>query len=185
MTEMLKNRKAFWFWMVLIVLMIVLIYRGSAMPYSQQDIQPFLKAHFQWTSETFPHIHFDYGGQLVTSDDPYAFFEFVVRKASHVFEYALLTFMLINLFMTTVAPRILCYLCGPAVALCYSMFDEWHQTFIPGRTGHLIDAFTFDLSGMIVAMILVFLLDVYVRLLYTGSDHPRHARIMSEAGEQR
>lgn len=172
---MLKNRKAFWVWMVLIVLMIGIIYKGSSMPYFQQDIQPFLKAHFQWTSETFPHVNFNYGGQLITSNDPYALFEFVVRKASHVFEYALLTFMIINLFMTTVIPRLLCYLCGPAVALCYSIFDEWHQTFIAGRTGHLIDVLTFDLAGMVAAMILVFLLDLYVHFLYTGSNHKRHA----------
>lgn len=180
---MLKNKKAFWIWMLLSLLIIIMIFRGSAMPYSQQDIQPFLRAHFQWTSETFPHISFNYGGQQITSADPYAFFEFAVRKASHVMEYMLLTFMLINMFMTTMLPRFFCYLFGPGVALCYSFFDEYHQTFIAGRTGHLIDSLTFDLGGMVLAMILVFLLDVYFNLLYTGSGHrrssarprPRHA----------
>lgn len=176
---MLKNRKAFWFWMVLIILVVAMIYRGSSMPYSQQDIQPFLKAHFQWTSETFPHIAFNYGGERVTSSDPYAFFEFVVRKTSHVMEYALLTFMLINLLMTTVMPRLLSYLCGPAIAIIYAMFDEWHQTFIPGRTGHLIDTFTFDLSGMVMAMMIVFLLDLYYRLFYTGRNEQSYAHIKS------
>ncbi|WP_010632636.1 VanZ family protein [Sporolactobacillus vineae] len=180
---MLKNKKAFWIWMVLSLFIIAMIYRGSAMPYSQQDIQPFLRAHFQWTSETFPHISFNYSGEQITSADPYAFFEFAVRKASHVMEYMLLTFMLINMFMTTILPRFFCYLFGPGAALCYSFFDEYHQTFIAGRTGHLIDSLTFDLSGMILAMILVFLLDLYFKLLYTGSGHhhsssrprPRHA----------
>ncbi|MFX3617857.1 MAG: VanZ family protein [Sporolactobacillus sp.] len=167
---MLKNKRAFWFWTIMALLVIGMIYKGSATPYSQQDIQPFLKAHFQWTSETFPHITFNYGGELVTSNDPYAFFEFVVRKVSHVTEYCLLTFMLINLFMTTVLPRGLCYLCGPGIAMSYAIFDEWHQTFVSGRTGHLIDAFTFDLSGMIAAMILIFLLDIYFRFFYTSSN---------------
>ncbi|BBN98190.1 VanZ family protein [Sporolactobacillus terrae] len=170
---MLKNRKAFFFWLVLILVIIGLIYKGSSTPYAEQDLQPFLKAHFQWTAETFPHVDFYYSGQHVTSDDPYALFEFVFRKASHVAEYCLLTFMLINLFMTTVMPRLLCYLCGPAISLCYAMFDEWHQTFVPGRTGHLIDTFTFDLSGMVLAMVIVFLLDVYYYLFYTGSHQPQ------------
>lgn len=176
---MLKNRKAFWIWTVLVFLTIACIYKMSSMPYSQQDIQPFLKAHFQWTSETFPHIDFMYDGVLVTSNDPYAFFEFVVRKSSHVIEYGLLTFMLINMLMTTVMPRLLCYLCGPSLALCYAMFDEWHQTYIPGRTGHFIDAFTFDLSGMVGSMILVLLLDIYFHLLYTSSHDTSRTQMES------
>ncbi|MDN3956568.1 VanZ family protein [Sporolactobacillus laevolacticus] len=173
---MLKNPKAFCFWLVLIFFIGFMIYRGSSMPYSEQNMQPFLKAHFQWTSETFPHVNFNYGGEQITSDQPYALFEFVFRKASHVTEYCLLTFMIINLFMTTVMPRLLCYFCGPALAMCYAMFDEWHQTFVPGRTGHLIDAFTFDLSGMILAMVIVFLLDLYYYLFYTGSHHAPRMR---------
>ncbi|RYM05868.1 hypothetical protein EWH99_04365 [Sporolactobacillus sp. THM7-7] len=167
---MLRNRKAFWIWVALIVLMVAMIYRGSAMPYSEQDLKPFLQAHFTWTPETLPHIDFMYDGELITSQDPYAFVEFVIRKASHVFEYFVLTFMLINLFMTTVLPRLLSYLCGPAVALNYAMFDEWHQTFIPGRTGHLVDAFTFDLAGMVTAVAVIMLLDLYYRWLYTGGS---------------
>ncbi|RYL93708.1 VanZ family protein [Sporolactobacillus sp. Y61] len=174
---MLKNRRAFLFWLILSALIIASIYRGSSMPYSEQNLQPFLKAHFEWTAETFPHIDFMYDGVLVTTNNPYAFFEFAVRKASHVAEYALLTFMLINMLMTTVMPRLLSYLCGPAVALCYAMFDEWHQTFIPGRTGHFVDAFTFDLAGMVLAMIAVFLLDIYFRLLYTGSGYQRNPHL--------
>ncbi|CAM3263858.1 VanZ family protein [Sporolactobacillus spathodeae] len=177
---MLRNKRAFWFWTIMIVGMLAIIYKGSATPYSQQDIQPFLKAHLLWTSETFPHISFNYGGEWITSTDPYAFFEFVVRKASHISEYFLLTFMLINLFMTTVMPRGLCYLSGPAIAFCYAVFDEWHQTFVAGRTGHLIDACTFDLTGMILAMLVIFLLDVYYRFFYTSSkpDFYAHDRAM-------
>lgn len=176
---MLSHRKAFWFWMVLIVLVAGMIYMGSSMSYAQQDIQPFLKAHFQWNSETFPNITFNYGGKLITSNDPYAFFEFLVRKAGHVSEYTLLTFMLINLFFTTAMPRILSYLCGPAIALIYAMSDEWHQTFISGRTGHLIDVLTFDLAGIMTALMLVLFLDLYYHLLYTGSRAASHVHVES------
>ncbi|RYL95839.1 hypothetical protein EWI07_01285 [Sporolactobacillus sp. THM7-4] len=167
---MLRNRRAFWVWVVLIVAMVVLIFRGSAMPYSEQNLQPFLKEHFIWTPETFPHVDFNYDGERITSDKPYALFEFVVRKASHVTEYFLLTFMLINLFLTTALPRVLAYFSGLALALSYSLFDEWHQTFVPGRTGHLIDSFSFDLSGMIAAIIVIFLLNIYYHWMYTGNQ---------------
>ncbi|MFT9426751.1 MAG: VanZ family protein [Sporolactobacillus sp.] len=167
---MLRNKRAFWFWVIMIILVIGMIYKGSATPYAQQDIKPFLRAHFVWTAETFPNISFNYGGEWVSSAQPYAFFEFVVRKASHVSEYFLLTFMMINLFMTTVMSRGLCYLSGSGLAFIYALFDEWHQKFVPGRTGHLIDACTFDLSGMILAMIAIFLLDIYFLFFYTSSQ---------------
>lgn len=167
---MLKNRRAFWIWLLLIVLTALMIFRGSSMPYEEQNIQPFLRAHFEWTSETFPHIDFMYDGDRVTTQDPYAFFEFVIRKTSHVIEYFLLTFMLLNLFLSTVMPRLLSYLCGPAVAINYAMFDEWHQTFVPGRNGHFVDAFTFDLAGMILAVLLLLSLDIYYLWFYTETS---------------
>ncbi|MCI1883129.1 MAG: VanZ family protein [Sporolactobacillus sp.] len=172
---LLKNRRAFWIWLVMILIMIGMIFKASATPYAKQDMQPFLQAHFQWTSETFPHVAFVYDGQFVTSRNPYEFFEFVIRKFCHVVEFTGLTFVFINFLMTTVMPRLLCYVCGPCLSMIYALFDEWHQTFVPGRTGHFIDAFSFDLAGMIIGTFIVFLLDLYVQFLYTGSRRQQSA----------
>lgn len=155
---MLRNRRAFVIWLFLICFVAGVIFQASNTPYQQQDIQPFLRAHFQWTANTFPHISFMYGGEMISTLDPYAFAEFVLRKLSHVTEYALFAFLLTNLMLTTTLKRNLSYLLGFILSIGYAGLDEWHQTFIPGRTGHAIDVFTFDTAGILLALALTFFL---------------------------
>jgi VanZ family protein len=81
------------------------------------------------------------------------------RKLAHVTEYAVLGFLLSRSlgsqarFRSHIHMAALCI----AVAAAYSLTDELHQSFVPGRGPSLIDC-GIDVSGAVIAMILLYVL---------------------------
>lgn len=74
---------------------------------------------------------------------------FLIRKAAHVSEYAVLAWLAWRVFLTvrrpTGAPQPLrAALLAWGLSVMYAVSDEWHQTFVPTRVGTpwdvLIDA---------------------------------------------
>lgn len=163
---MLKNRIAFIFWLILIVIFMFVIFHSSNMPYQQQNIQPFLREHLTLSKDSLPHITFRYDQSLVTSEMPYDFIEFWIRKLGHITEYAVLSFLLLSLLLVTGLSRMAVYLIGFLFPLFYSMTDEWHQSFVPDRTGHLIDVYTFDCFGIVLGMIVATVLNTLINRLW-------------------
>ena len=76
-------------------------------------------------------------------------YDFLLRKAAHVTEYFVLTFLLWRAFKGSFAispARLLCY---PALlSFLYAVSDEVHQSFVPGRSCSLEDVFI-DAVGII------------------------------------
>jgi VanZ family protein len=150
---MIKDKFGFLAWIVVIGIVVVVTYKQSATPYQQQDIKPFLREHIKLTADSLPHVAFIYDGETVTTRRPYDFVEFWIRKFGHVLEYAIITACLLRLLSTLAVARKWVYGISFLVALSYAALDEWHQTFVPGRTGHAIDVFTFDLFGILLALL--------------------------------
>ena len=65
--------------------------------------------------------------------------DFTLRKIAHILEYAILTFLLIRAFHPTADQHQKILVLAIIIALLYSISDEYHQTFILGRSGKLID----------------------------------------------
>lgn len=158
---MVKNRTRFLLFLVLSVLWMIVIYSKSAQPYQQQDIKPFLAAKISADTlqAILPDIEFYYDGELVTYTKPYNMLEFFIRKGGHVTEY----FILAALFWGTLRATHLrtgrAFLLAFVLAVLYAATDEYHQTFIPGRTGHAIDI-AVDASGAMLALLLLLLLQI-------------------------
>jgi|SRR5215218_733669 len=89
------------------------------------------------------------------SDDPHkGLFVFLMRKATHFSEYFLLT----GLWWWALARRIgpkRALLAAPSIAIAYAMTDEWHQTFVHGRTGAPRDVLI-DSAGALTATWLIY-----------------------------
>jgi VanZ family protein len=133
----------------------LLIYLKSNEPYHAQDIKPFLA---NWIPQSFldrwlPHMEFYYSGALLTWKEPYILLEFIFRKSAHVMEYAILTILWISTLYLTVFKRYRLLISGIMVVL-YAASDEWHQSFIVGRTGHAIDVVV-DSLGMLIIILLM------------------------------
>jgi VanZ family protein len=81
------------------------------------------------------------GGHLPTA-------EIIVRKLGHVTGYFVLTLLLVRaLRRSGVVPAVPV---AAAVALVYAASDEWHQSFVPGRTATPRDV-GIDAVGMALA----------------------------------
>ncbi len=79
--------------------------------------------------------------------------DFSLRKIAHVLEYAILTFLLIRAFGIKNKYGITVSI---IIALLYAVSDEYHQTFILGRNGKLIDI-GIDSIGILLTSLLCYI----------------------------
>lgn len=90
-------------------------------------------------------------------------FDRTFRKYAHVAEFLALA-AAVSLFLLTF-PRLKWYFAGGiALLFCflYAMSDEWHQTFVKGRTGSWTDVGT-DMIGVAIGCLLVVGIWLFVR----------------------
>ena len=106
----------------------------------------------------YPIFHFLFGL------DPVRFvpWHFLIRKTGHVIGYAVLSILLFRAWRVTVAvknnPRwsIVWARIALAMTALVGGLDEWHQTFLPSRTGTIHDV-VLDTTAGLAAQILLFL----------------------------
>ena len=92
------------------------------------------------------------------------FTDFFVRKLAHFFEFMLLGFFSAFAFYITF-DDIKKILFGIAFSLLYSVSDEIHQIFVPGRACQLRDVLI-DFSGIIVGTAIMFLLNLLFKKIW-------------------
>ncbi|GER67486.1 hypothetical protein BpJC7_00160 [Weizmannia acidilactici] len=139
---------------VLSILFMAVMFAFSNQPYKEQDMRPELEKLIHLNAGSLPKVEFYYGGALVTSTLPYDFIEFWIRKACHVMEYMVLTLLVLFTLRMASVPTRYAVPAGFLASFIYANLDEWHQTFISGRTGHFIDVVTFDSFGILAGICL-------------------------------
>jgi len=132
------------------------IFLKSAQTYQQQSLRLQLT---QWLADVnlpgiVPHWEFSYDHDLVSWQDPIGFIEFFIRKAGHVSEYAVLALLWSLALLAKRIKAVIALLTSSIISVLYACTDEWHQTFVPDRTGHAIDV-AIDAIGVAVAIIIV------------------------------
>ena len=87
------------------------------------------------------------------SEESLAYVHFLVRKAAHFSEYALLALLAARAFRTSQKERLrrLWWLAAFALVACVALVDEYHQSFLPSRTGTIYDSLL-DMTGGAVAL---------------------------------
>lgn len=140
-------------WFILTIAWMAFIFMKSAEPYSVQDVKPALGSVVseEQLLRYIPRWEFYYDGSLVSWREPYHFVEFFIRKGGHVAEFALLTVLLILTLSARVRSKGLVAAGSGLIAVLYACSDEWHQTFVPGRTGHLADV-AVDSIGVVLVL---------------------------------
>ena len=78
------------------------------------------------------------------------------RKAAHFTEYAILAFLAARAFRTSPRPALAkrWFLASLALVVAYALLDEYHQSFVPSRTGSIYDSII-DISGGLTALLLI------------------------------
>src|SRR5215213_5743125 len=77
------------------------------------------------------------------SEERIALAHFIVRKAAHFTEYAILALLAARAFIGSTHPSLRRRWLTSALVLVvlYALSDEFHQTFVPSRTGSIYDSF--------------------------------------------
>lgn len=78
---------------------------------------------------------------------------FIVRKAAHMTEYALLAILLSIHFYTINVSKIKYFVYNIGICVLYATSDEFHQLFVEGRSGQLSDVFIDTIGIMIGTLI--------------------------------
>lgn len=107
----------------------------------------------------YPVLHFLFGV------DPVSFptWHFLLRKSGHVFGYGMLSWLLFRALRVTALSTqdpswsMVWSLLAVAGTAFVASLDEWHQSFLPSRTGTIRDVLL-DTTAAVVIQILVFLL---------------------------
>ena len=74
---------------------------------------------------------------------------FIVRKCAHVSEFFILGILVINLISKYNVKY--SYLISFIVCVLYASSDEFHQLFVPGRSGQVTDIFI-DMIGVVLGL---------------------------------
>ena len=87
------------------------------------------------------------------SEPSLAYAHFLVRKAAHFSEYALLALLAARAFRTSHREKLrrLWWLAAFALVACVALVDEYHQSFLPSRTGTIYDSLL-DMAGGATAL---------------------------------
>jgi VanZ family protein len=90
------------------------------------------------------------------SEEGLNFAHFIVRKLAHLTEYAILSLLAARAFTTSSYQPLqrLWFLFSLLLVILYALSDEFHQSFVPTRTGSIYDSLI-DITGGIIALSLL------------------------------
>ncbi len=105
-----------------------------------------------------------------TSAETLVLIHVCVRKTAHFVEYGLLGFLGARAFVSSSAERLRTHWFGWSLLLVcsYAFLDEYHQSFVPNRTGSIIDILI-DIVGGLAALL------IYLRCCRRGVRQERCA----------
>ncbi|WP_442601414.1 VanZ family protein [Paenibacillus sp. KN14-4R] len=144
-------------WLILTILWMGFIFYKSAEPYKEQDMRPTLAKYIseERLHTWLPKVEFYYDKDFITHKLPYDMLEFFIRKCGHLSEFALLAFLWIKVLRPLFKYRhtMFTLLLSAFLSVAYAASDEWHQSFVVGRTGHAIDV-AVDAIGVAVVVLI-------------------------------
>lgn len=88
--------------------------------------------------------------------------DFILRKAAHMAEFAILFVLVWRAFRMHGVAVSMSLASGVVIALVYAASDEYHQSFVSGRTASVRDVL-FDLAGIFIAVAVVVIINKRVR----------------------
>lgn len=151
-----KEIKPVWFWIshVLVIVWMIVIFSFSAQPGEESADLSGGVSHLVMTlwNQIFG-LGWDEAKVLAMTE----LWDFPIRKLAHMTEFGILAMLIFvatksYVKIKTIKHR---YIIAWLVAVCYAGTDEFHQLFVPGRSGNLFDVCV-DATGITSALFLIF-----------------------------
>lgn len=83
--------------------------------------------------------------------------DFLLRKFAHIFEYFVLTLLIFQTVFKSKQNKKTALFLAAVSSLLYAISDEYHQTFVFGRSGNVTDVII-DSFGIFLAVLLILVL---------------------------
>ena len=129
------NKKKLIKWLVLLLWMLV-IFLFSSQPHSGEATKSIIE-------NIIPNIKTNSLLDMIN---------FIVRKSAHVTEYFILALLTISLLKEYTKKERTILLSSIIFCFIYAMTDEYHQSFVPGRSSLFRDVLI-DTSGSLIALL--------------------------------
>jgi VanZ family protein len=119
------------------------IFFASTVQFSASNTSRIIRPVLLWL---FPDI----------SEERLTFIHFIIRKLAHLTEYAILALLAARVFITSSQHSLKrrWFLFSLLLVSVYALSDEFHQSFIPARTGTIYDSLI-DITGGLIALVLL------------------------------
>lgn len=85
----------------------------------------------------------------------FGIWDLILRKGAHMLEFAVLFLLLWNAIRQPVRASGTAMALAGAISLLYAFSDEFHQRYVPGRSGTLRDV-GFDAAGIMIMSLIIF-----------------------------
>ena len=83
--------------------------------------------------------------------------QFPIRKAAHMTEYAIFSIFVMIALIVDGIKGVRIPVISAVIAIAFAATDEFHQTFVPGRYGCVLDVLI-DAAGSIIGLIIVYII---------------------------
>jgi VanZ family protein len=134
--------RVLWQWLPVVLWLIVIMLESTDMM-SGQHTGSFLLPLLTWAFGPIDPATFD-------------LFHHLLRKSGHFIGYGILSLLLFRALRSTVTPRLVRVgLLSVALTAVVASLDEWHQTFIPSRTGCVQDVVLDTFAAACVQLVLL------------------------------
>jgi VanZ family protein len=141
-------KKKIW-WVLLTFTWIIVIYFFTELPALNGQSTAAVINKTVVSNQVTEHVVFPSTGTFITLGE----LNILFRKSAHIFVFDVLSF----LFFNCLEPQRYSYILAWVLTVIYASFDEWRQSFIPGRVAALKDVML-DSFGAIGALFLVYLI---------------------------
>jgi VanZ family protein len=146
-------------WILLTIIWIIVIYFFTELPSFNGQSTAAVINKTVVANEITHHVVSSSTGSLITLNE----LNILFRKSAHIFVFGVLAF----LFFKCLDFRRYSYLLAWFFTVIYAAFDEWHQSFIPGRVAAIKDVL-FDSIGALVALLIIYFLARRKKVHYLG-----------------
>ncbi|KRF35868.1 VanZ family protein [Paenibacillus sp. Soil787] len=148
------NLKQIILYILPILLWFGLIFALSSQTSKTQDIKPIIKKELSDKSikNHFAGTSFNYGSHKISikTSGVFGFVEFFIRKFAHLFIYSVLGMLITRLLKALTRWRLSWnFLCSVLICSVYAATDEFHQSFVPGRTALASDVLLDTIGAML------------------------------------
>lgn len=138
-------------YLILTVVWMAVIFSFSAKPGDESEIQSLRAGKIVCSIFVPGYENMSEQEQIFMAES----IDYPVRKAAHATEYAILAGLMLGIVVTSLI-NWKHLLVAVLVAVVYASTDEFHQLFVPGRSGRFIDVFI-DGIGALIGVLIVFL----------------------------